>query len=309
MRKTLYTFAALALAATATGWFLSAPPRVPAATLAAIKSAPGDAQAGKLVFYAGGCESCHQSAGQDDPLKLGGGRELKTPFGSFYPPNISQDSKDGIGAWTLEDFAGALLAGRTPNGQPYYPAFPYTSYTHVAPKDVADLYAFLKTLPAAQGRAPPHGLGFPFNMRRGVGLWQRLFFAQGPLPEDPDKDEVWQRGRYLVEGPGHCSECHSPRNPIGGIKSGERYAGGMDPEGKGWVPNITSHADGIGAWKEAEIAEFLKSGLTPSFDAAGGSMAEVIENTGRLTDADRTAMATYIASLPPLPGKSPAKKP
>ncbi len=240
MRKTLYTFAALALAATATGWFLSAPPRVPAATLAAIKSAPGDAQAGKLVFYAGGCESCHQSAGQDDPLKLGGGRELKTPFGSFYPPNISQDSKDGIGAWTLEDFAGALLAGRTPNGQPYYPAFPYTSYTHVAPKDVADLFAFLKTLPAVAGRAPPHGLGFPFNLRRGVGLWQFAFFAPGPLADKPGMSAAEARGRYLVEGPGHCGECHSPRNLTGATDAAHALAGGPSPEGKGKIPALTA---------------------------------------------------------------------
>ena len=169
-------------------WGLSAPrPRYSAEEWQALGLA-GDAGAGRLVFYAGGCESCHKSPGQDDPLKLGGGLELKTPFGSFYPPNISPDPVDGIGAWRPVDIANALLSGVSPSGQHFYPAFPYTSYQRMAPKDVADLAAFLRTLPPVKGKAPANALAFPFSIRRAVGLWKLLYFDNAepsprPLPK------------------------------------------------------------------------------------------------------------------------------
>ena len=175
----------------------------------------GDAAAGRLVFYAGGCESCHKSPGQDDPLRLGGGLELKTPFGSFYPPNISTDPVDGIDAWQPVDVANALLSGVSSNGAHLYPAFPYTSYQRMTPKDVADLAAFLRTVPAVKGKAPANALAFPFSIRRAVGLWKLLYFDNSGLRPDPSQSEQWNRGRYLVEGPGHCGECHTPRGFFG----------------------------------------------------------------------------------------------
>ena len=284
--------ALLALGALAAGaWFASAPAEVSAITLERVRQ-PGDAAAGRLVFYAAGCESCHQSAGQDDPLKLGGGRPLATPFGTFYPPNISQDRQDGIGAWSVQDFAGALLEGRTPTGQPYYPAFPYTSYAHLTPEDVRDLFAFLKTLPAVAGRAPPHDLKFPFDVRRGVGLWQALFFARGSASSPPPLNA---RGEYLVTGPGHCGECHTPRNALGALDASRALTGAPAPDGKGKVPDITAH--GLKDWSPADVATALSSGFTPTGDSLGGSMTAVVRNMAQLPDADINAIAHYLKTL------------
>ncbi|TIS33570.1 MAG: c-type cytochrome, partial [Mesorhizobium sp.] len=200
----------------------------------------GDAAKGKRIFFAGGCTSCHAKPGSkgDARLELAGGLELKTPFGTFVPPNISQDQKDGIGAWSEEDFANAMLKGVSPSGEHFYPAFPYASYARMKPADVADLYAFMKTLPAVAGKAPGHKLSFPFNIRRGIGLWKRLYVSPEPviaLPEGaPDKVLA---GRYLVEGPGHCGECHTPRDFAGGVKKVEWLAGAVAAEGSGVVPN------------------------------------------------------------------------
>ena len=293
MRRLILGLALLAIVAIV-GWLASAPPSVPPEVLAEVAQ-PGDAAAGKLVFWEGGCDACHMSPDQDDPFKLGGGRELKTPFGSFYPPNISQDAADGIGAWTVEDFAGALLAGRTPNGQPYYPALPYTSYTRMTPKDVRDLFAFFKTMPAIPGRVRAHALSFPFNVRRGVGLWQRLFFTTGPLAPAPDLNAEMQRGRYLVEGPGHCEECHTPRNAFGAVDSARRLRGGPSPDGRGKVPDIT--AAGLKDWSGADIEEVLSIGSTPAGDILGGAMAAVVRNIGQLPDSDRAAIAAYLKSV------------
>ena len=187
------------------GWLLSAPVKLDAETLAQL--GPGDAARGKRIFNAGGCTSCHAKPGSqgDARLQLVGGLELKTPFGTFVPPNISQDAKDGIGAWSVEDLANAMLEGVSPSGEHFYPAFPYPSYARMRPADIADLYAFLKTLPAVAGKAPGHSLSFPFSIRRGLGLWKRLYLSKEPVIAFPDgtPDPV-MAGRYLVEGPGHC---------------------------------------------------------------------------------------------------------
>ena len=178
MKRIAVVLAVVIAAGAALAWVLSAPrPRYSAEEWQALGLA-GDAAAGRLVFYAGGCESCHKSPGQDDPLRLGGGLELKTPFGSFYPPNISTDPVDGIGAWRPVDVANALLSGVSPNGGHLYPAFPYTSYQRMTPKDVADLAAFLRTLPAVKGKAPANALAFPFSIRRAVGLVEAPLFRQ-----------------------------------------------------------------------------------------------------------------------------------
>jgi mono/diheme cytochrome c family protein len=193
-------------AGAALAWTLSAPrPRYSVEEWQAL-GLNGDPAAGRLVFYAGGCESCHKSPSQDDPLRLGGGLELKTPFGSFYPPNISTEPVDGIGAWRPVDIANALLSGVSPDGQHFYPAFPYASYQRMTPKDVADLAAFLRTVPPVKGKAPANALPFPFSIRRAVGLWKLLYFDNAGLRPDPSQSEQWNRGRYLVEGPGHCGE-------------------------------------------------------------------------------------------------------
>jgi mono/diheme cytochrome c family protein len=263
---------------------------------------------GETMFNIGGCASCHATPKQDDTRRLGGGLALETPFGTVKVPNISPDQKQGIGSWAEEQFINAMQRGVGRNGEHLYPAFPYTSYQRMALDDVRDLFAFLKTLSPDATPSQPHALPFPFNIRRGLGLWKLLYLDGKRFTPDPAKSAVLNRGAYLVEGPGHCAECHSPRDKLGGIIPERRFSGGLDAEGKGWVPNITPHPDGIEKWSEKDIAYLLQSGLTPDNDAVGSSMADVATNTGKLSDADRAAMAAYVKSLPPRPGKAPPKK-
>jgi mono/diheme cytochrome c family protein len=174
-------------------------------------------------------------------------------------------------------------------------------------KDVRDMFAYLKTLPADATPNKPHEIGFPFNIRRLLGGWKFLNMDNKEYADDPAHDAQWNRGAYLVNGPGHCAECHSSRDQMGGIIEATRFAGGKNPDGPGWIPNITPHADGI-KWSKEDMASFLETGQTPEFDSAGGSMAEVIENMSKLSAQDREAMAAYLVTLPPKPGKAPAKK-
>lgn len=291
------------------GWFLSAPVRLDAATVAEL--GPGDAARGKRIFYAGGCTSCHAKPGSRGQarLELTGGLELKTPFGTFVPPNISQDAKDGIGAWSVEDLANAMLKGVSPSGEHFYPAFPYASYARMKPGDVADLYAFLKTLPAVTGKAPDNSLGFPFNIRRGIGLWKLLYLSDQPVVSLPDgAPDAVRAGRYLVEGPGHCGECHTPRDFAGGTKKSQWLAGAVAAEGSGIVPNVTSGKGGIGDWSQADIANYLETGFTPDFDSVGGAMVDVQRNIAELAPDDRAAIAAYLKAVPPHPNGYPARK-
>src|SRR6266849_9184774 len=262
---------------------------------------------GLTTFNAGGCSSCHAVPGQPDRLRLGGGLAIPSPFGTFYAPNISPDPADGIGRWTEAEFVGAVTKGVSPAGFHYFPAFPYTSYLHARVEDVRDLFAYLKTLPAVSGKVRGHDVPFPFNVRRALGGWKWLFLDGEPFRPDPSKSQAWNRGAYLINGQGHCAECHSPRNALGGIKSGQRFAGGPDPEGgDGWVPNITQK--GLGSWSEKEIAYLLETGDTPDGDSVGGLMTKVVRNTSQLSAEDRAAMATYLKSLPPVEGPRPPPK-
>jgi mono/diheme cytochrome c family protein len=257
---------------------------------------------GRILFYAGGCTSCHATPNQDDKLRLGGGYALKSPFGTFHVPNISPHKQDGIGSWSTADFVRAMREGLSPDGRHYYPAFPYTSYQRMSPADLGDLFAFMQTLPPVEGRARDHELPFPFNIRRGVGLWKLAFLDGHTFAPDSTKPESWNRGAYLVNGPGHCAECHSQRNFAGAIIEDRRFAGGPDPEGRGVVPNITPHPSGIGGWTVDDLTTLLKTGETPNFDTVGGPMGSVVGNTSHLPDGDRAAMAEYLLSLPPREG-------
>jgi mono/diheme cytochrome c family protein len=263
----------------------------------------GDAAKGRLVFAAGDCSSCHALPGQSDRLRLGGGMALASPYGTFRPPNISTDKVDGIGSWQTRDLANALLSGVSPNGTHYYPAFPYTSYAQMTVADIRDLMAFLRTLPAIAGKAPPHTPTLLFRIRRSIGLWKVLYFDRQPINADPGRSNSWNRGHYLVEALAHCAECHSTRGVLGGIKPETRFAGGKDPEGVGYFPNITPAR--IGDWTEADIAELLKTGNTPNHGRIGSSMTDVVTNTAMLPQTDRDAMAAYIKSLPSRPTPQP----
>lgn len=308
MRRWLAFPLLLAIAGGAAFWALTIPvPALPRKNYAELDR-QGDAMRGEQVFNAGGCAACHSTPGQADRLKLGGGLGLPSPFGTFYVPNISPDPQDGIGAWSAGDLANAMLAGLSPSGEHYYPAFPFTTYAHAKIADIADLSAYLHSLAPVAGKVRAHGLPFPFNIRRGLGLWKRLFLDQSPVVADAARPASWNRGHYLAEALGHCAECHSPRNLAGAIVAGKRYSGGPNPEGKGMVPNITQAPDGLAKWSADDIAELLKTGFTPEYDSVGGTMAAVVRNTARLPEADRAAIAQYIKSLPAVAGMPRAAK-
>jgi mono/diheme cytochrome c family protein len=284
-------------------WWLTAAPMTSAVTMPAHTANLAN---GLTIFNAGGCSSCHAVPGQPDRTKLGGGVAIPSPFGTFYAPNISPDPTDGIGRWSEAEFVGAVTRGISPNGYHYFPAFPYTSYARAKVEDVRDLFAYLQTLAPVSGKVRDHDVSFPFDIRRNVGIWKWLFMDGKPLMPDPARSAQWNRGAYLVNGLGHCAECHSPRNFLGGIIAARRFAGGPDPEGEGWVPNITQK--GLGDWSEKDIAYFLETGDTPDGDSAGGSMVRVIRNTSQLSPEDRAGIAEYLKSLPPVDGPPRPKK-
>jgi mono/diheme cytochrome c family protein len=265
-----------------------------------------DVENGRVLFNAGGCASCHATPKQEDKSRLGGGLPLKSAFGTFYAPNISPDRNDGIGAWTEAQFVTALREGTLASGQHLYPAFPYTSYRLITIDDSMDLFAYLKTLPAVAGKAPDHELPFPFGLRRALGIWKLMFLGDEPFRPDSQRSADWNRGAYLVNGAGHCAECHSPRNFLGAIIPGLRFTGGPNPVGRGWVPNITQQE--LKDWSEQDIANLLETGETPEGDHVGSVMAEVVRNTAQLADQDRAAIAAYIKSLPPIEGLKPPRK-
>jgi mono/diheme cytochrome c family protein len=263
----------------------------------------GSPERGRVLFDAADCAACHASPGQSDRLRLGGGLALASPFGTLRAPNISQDPQDGIGSWRTADLANARLSGVSPQGTHYYPVFPYTSFTHMRLEDVRDLMAYLRTLPRVSGRPPPHQLPFPFNIRRFIGMWKLFFFHPTRISQNPAHTAEWNRGRYLVEGVAHCAECHSSRDILGAIRKSTRYAGGEDPEGVGFVPDITPL--GLGNWSERQWLDFLSTGTTPDLRIVGSSMAAVLADMERLPEEDRRAMVSYLRTLPNRPGSLP----
>lgn len=280
-------------------WVVTIPATVPASALP--QRAP-DLENGRTMFTIGGCTSCHATPEQDDKTRLGGGLGLKSRFGTFYAPNISPDPNEGIGKWSEADFVTAMMKGTSEDGSHLFPAFPYTSYQRMRIDDVRDLFAHLKTLPAVQDKSKPHDVPFPFNIRRTLGGWKFLFLDGKPFEPDPSKDAVWNRGAYLANGPGHCAECHSPRNILGGIIESQRFAGGPEPGGDGFVPNITQKSLTL---SQEQLVKLLETGETPDGDTVGGEMGKVAANTAKLSPADREAIATYIRSLPPVEGPKP----
>jgi mono/diheme cytochrome c family protein len=299
-RKLLLLVILLAILGLAVFWVITVPTTLEAGDL---PDHTPDVENGAYVFVAAGCSSCHAAPGAkgEDKLVLSGGMVLSTPFGDFHVPNISTDPDHGIGDWTLAEFATSMKHGIGRNGEHLYPAFPYTSYQRMSFEDIIDLKTYLNTLPASANSTPPHELPFPFNVRRGLGLWQLLYVDGRTYEPNPDMSAELNRGAYLVEGPGHCGECHSPRILIGGVDQSLAYSGGPAPEGDGRIPNITPDPDaGLGDWSNDEIVELLTTGFTPEFDSVGGAMTAVVQNTAQLTAEDRGAIADFLKALPPI---------
>lgn len=257
---------------------------------------------GRQLFYAGGCGSCHGSSDDktDQPL-LGGGLEMETPFGVFRVPNISPHPLNGIGDWSTVDFVNSMHHGVSPAKQHFYPAFPYASYARMTFADLIDLKSWLDTLPEVNKASGNHDLKFPWNLRFGIGFWKLQNLKPDFIVPLDTSDEQLIRGRYLVEGPGHCGECHTPRNLMGGMDTSHWLAGGPSPEGEGRTPNITPHKNGLADWSAGDIEYYLESGFTPDFDTVGGSMVEVQTNMAQLSQQDRAAIAAYLKTIPPQP--------
>lgn len=296
LRRLFYIGLALGFVGLAVFWFITAPQQLAADDL---PTHTASAEAGAYIFSAAGCASCHAAPGAkgDDKLTLAGGQRFETEFGTFIAPNISSDKSAGIGSWTPLEFANAVTRGVSPDGSHYYPAFPYGSYRQAKLTDMLDLKAYMDTLPAVAEPAAANEVSFPFNVRRGLGLWKLLFLNSETFADDPGVSTDINRGAYLVNALGHCAECHTPRNILGGLNHDNAFAGAPNPDGKGFIPNITPHADGIGSWTAEDIGYALESGFTPDFDSLGGSMAAVVDNTSKLTAEDRAAMAAYLKTV------------
>ena len=262
----------------------------------AVAGLTGDPAKGELVFWAAGCASCHMAAEAkgEAQLVLSGGQRFPSDFGTFIAPNISQDPDHGIGNWSLLNLATAITRGVSPKGEHLYPALPYASYAKMEMQDVADLYAFMKTLPADPTPSQPHELAFPFSMREALGVWKLLFLNNDwMLPGNLTPTAA--RGRYIAEAMAHCGECHTPRNLLGGMDKSRWLGGAPNPSGEGKIPNITP---GKLQWAAADIVQYLTTGFTPEFDVAGGHMAHVVENMARLPESDRLAVAEYLLAVP-----------
>jgi mono/diheme cytochrome c family protein len=252
-----------------------------------------DAQRGAYIIRVAGCVSCHTDK-KNGGVELAGGPPLDTPFGSFVPPNITSHPDAGIGGWTIEQFSAALSDGEGPQGH-LYPAFPFDAYTLMSDQDVVDLFAALKQVPPVATPAPAHSVGFPFNIRLAMAGWKNLFFKPRRFEPDPAHGEIWNRGAYLANGPGHCITCHSPRNVFGAIEAGREFTGSAAGGPGGKTPAITAAALTEKGYDKAALIEVLSTGFTPDFDVLGGPMLEEIEDsTSHWTAEDLEAVAVYL---------------
>jgi mono/diheme cytochrome c family protein len=252
---------------------------------------------GRYLTQAADCEVCHT---REDGKPFAGGRAFKTPFGVLYSPNITADRETGIGAWTDADFLRAVHKGIARDGERLYPAFPYDSYTLIADDDVLAIKAYLFSLPVVHATAPPNSLRFPFNQRWLMGIWATFYNPDQRFRPHDDRSADWNRGAYLAEALTHCGDCHTPRNLAQALNNRRKFAGAVTA---GWrAYNITADpVSGIGGWSDAELTEYLRSGHAAGRGLAGGPMAEEIDvSTSRLTEADRSALITYLRSIPPL---------
>ena len=284
--------AAIALLAAAIAW-----PRaqfIPAASPAAFAATPENIARGAYLARAGDCMACHTARGGP---AYAGGREMQTPFGSLFVPNITPDRATGIGAWSADDFWGALHNGKARDGRLLYPAFPYVNYTKVTRADADALYAFLHSLPPVRRANTPHQLRFPFDTQLAVAAWRLAFFKPEVFRPAPDQSAQWNRGAYLVDGLGHCSACHATRNAAGASVRG--LGGGLIPSVNWYAPSLTSDAEaGLGTWDVPEIVQLLKTGVSPRATVFG-PMAEVVARSlQHVSEPDVTAMAVYLKSLP-----------
>jgi mono/diheme cytochrome c family protein len=261
----------------------------------------GLAERGAYLVAAGNCTSCHTA---ENGAPFAGGVAFETDFGTIFSTNITPDAETGIGGWSLEEFTVAMRRGERPGGEHLYPVFPYTSYTKVSDEDIAAIHAYLKTVPAVRATAPANDLSFPYNQRWALGLWKSLFFDEGRFEGQPSQSEQWNRGAYLVEGLGHCGECHTPRNFLGALDTelaftGSSYLQRIDGKLSVWsAPNLTGAKTGLAMWSHEDIAGLLKLGFSERAGVFGPMNEVVVNSTRHLSAEDVNAMTTYLKSLP-----------
>jgi mono/diheme cytochrome c family protein len=292
MKKILfYTFALITLATTAWMSF----PLFANIDKTKLNTEAADVARGAYLARASGCIACHTNVEADGPA-LAGGAPLKTQFGTFYAPNLTTDKEFGIGNWSLEEFATALRHGTSPEGEPYYPAFPYDFYTKLSDQDISDLWAAFQTVPPVNQASTPHELNFPFNVRDGLTLWQTMFFEAERYTPAEGKNDQFNRGKYLVESAAHCAACHSPRNLFGALDKDQSFSGTKSMlEGEGSIPAITPDALKAAGWTQSDLSYALKSGIKADGDVFGGSMGEVVrDGTAFLQKQDLDAIAYYL---------------
>jgi mono/diheme cytochrome c family protein len=252
---------------------------------------------GEQVFQAASCAACHTDS-KNNGEPLAGGYPLKTDFGIFYAPNISPDTETGIGNWSDEDFIQALQQGISPQGKHYYPSFPYTAYTKMRRADVLALKAYLFSQKPVKQANRKHELPFYMNIAPSARIWKSQYFKAGEFQAETNQSEEWNRGAYLVEALGHCTECHTPRKGLGVLDKDKAYAGVQKLTGVGTVPNITpDKKTGVGRWSVDDLAYYFETGTTLSGDSSGGKMARIIDNSlSQLPASDRKAIAVYLLS-------------
>jgi mono/diheme cytochrome c family protein len=250
---------------------------------------------GRYLATVADCTGCHTRPGSNQPFA--GGRAIETPFGNIIAPNITPDRETGIGNWSDEDFDRALRKGVRSDGSRLYPAMPYTAYTKMPRDDVLAVRAYLNSVKPVRTQQPPNLLPFPLNIRAGMLAWDALYFTEGEFHFDRQQSEEWNRGAFLVQGPGHCGACHTPKTFLGGDKSREQLQGSYL---QGWfAPNITNDSRrGLGGWSVDDIAMYLKTGHNRITAATGPMAEEIALSSSHMTDNDLKAIATYLKSVP-----------
>lgn len=300
-KKIAYLVLALAaVLAVAIGLLWPHAQMIPSSSPSSWAATPENIKRGAYLARVGDCMACHTARGG---AEYAGGRFLDTPFGRIHAPNITQDRRHGIGAWSADDFWNALHNGVSRNKRLLYPAFPYPNYTKITRDDSDALFAYMKTIPAVATPRQPHALRFPYNLQASLAAWRLVYFEPGVFNADNANNASWNRGAYLVEGLGHCAACHSSRNAFGASQPG--LSGGLIPMQGWYAPSLTSDAEaGVGSWPLADIAQLLRTGISPH-GAVSGPMAEVVGRSLQfLTEDDARAMAAYLKSLPASRGEA-----
>lgn len=258
-------------------------------------SLEGDAGRGAYLARISGCIGCHTDS-KNGGKPLTGGVAFSTDFGTFYSPNLTMDKTDGMGGWTIHDFDKAVRQGVSPNGQPYYPAFPYAFYANFSDQDIADLWAAFETVPAVSELSKKHDLGLPFSYRPGLKIWRAAYGTQADAAKPVEgKSDLWNRGRFLAEGPMHCGACHSPRNFAGARITDRKFEGSTSlPDGGKSPPITVTHLKKEG-WTKDDISFALKIGILPDGDVFGSLMGDFVnEATQYMSNEDLNALSTYL---------------